>query len=716
MRVKARHQLLRVIEWGASINASPVQLGGLFGATIILRNLLEASTLGILFEGPAFFLHFPIAYVFPMLGLVALLQIASGFPLSKLLRIMIMAWTLTLLPPIIDFFAGVTGDIGYFPLHKGNAVWFLTNFFNPSVTLQGTTAGIRIEAFLGCVLAGVFSWCVAPDRRLLRGILTTLVFMPMFLVFFTWPYLVQIVGEVFFPVQEITQRFLQWRAITEVPLHGSAHFTIFTVDMMPVSLLAVWMLSRLSPGQWALLRGELPRLLPGAVLAVSGTLAVFMAAPPGGVTFADAVSMIGALMGVLWLLGSLPLTGTVRSLALAVSLLLGWASGWNTLVALAFATALLHLPGPRWFSRSLAFPVLLFAALSPAGFPEFTTPYLGLSLAASVLGALSSTGKAGVRLLGSVAFPLLVLALPPEGLDRGRLQGFERQVDSFFRSGMVAHGHASASRFAASGGGLRTVAEGAHLSGMHNRAEWAYQVGTALGDSSPEMMKVGVNLALSSGDSLLLWTRALAYMNTAGERGAEAAELLLGFAASTGDTAFLNMAHSGGALSDRFLVLYSRAHMAMGDTLSSASYARAAVTFPDAGQGTWAYAVELAGTAGGDYDSIFTASEAKFGFSQEIALARLRAGFGNGGVPDREDLLDRCLALSPDNPAVLETAASWHLAANNPQLAMGFAIRSMAAQIVPTPQTFALAVRASVAAGRNDIAVACGKYAQSVYR
>jgi len=714
--MRAKLLLLRMIEWGASIKASPMQLGGLFAATVILRNLLEAATLGILFEGPAFFLHFPVAYVFPMLGLVALLHTASGFPLPKLLKIMILAWTLTLLPPIIDFLAGETGDIGYFPLHKGNAVWFLTNFFNPAVVLPGTTTGIRIEAFLGCVLAGVFSWCVAPDRRLLRGFMTTLVFMPMFLVFFTWPYLVQILGETLFPVQEITQRFLQWRAITEVPLHGSAHFTIFTVDMMPVSLLALWMFSRLFPAQRALLRGGLPALLPGAVAALSGSLAVLLSTPPGGMTFADAVAMVGAFMGVLWLLCSVPLQGNVRLLAIAGSLLLGWASGWNTLVALSFATALFHLPGPRWLSRSLAFPVLLFASVSPAGIPELTLPFLGLSMAASVLGGVSTSGKTGFLLGGSLAFPLLVLILPPQGLDRGKLQGFERQADSFFRSGMVAHGHASANRFAASGGSLRTVAEGAHLSGMHNRAEWAYQVGTALGDSSPEIMKVGVNLAFASGDSLLLWSRAMAYMDAAGERGAEAAELLLGFAASVGDTAFLNRAHSGGALSDRLLVLYSRAHMALGDTLTSASYARAALTFPDASQGTWAYAVEMAGTAGGDYDSVFDASIDEFGFSQEIALARLRAGINTGGVPDREDLLNRCLALSPDNPSVLETAASWHLAANDPGPAMEYAIRSLAAQIVPTPQAFALAVRAAVAAGRNDIAVACGKYAQSVYR
>lgn len=714
--MKARQAVLRLIEWGASIKASPVQLVALFAATVILRNLLEAATLGMLFEGPAFYFHFPMAYVFPMLGLVAVLHLISGFPLTKLLKIMTLAWTLTLLPPVIDFLAGETGDIGYFPLHKGNALWFLTNFFNPAVTLPGTTTGIRIEAFIGCVLAGVFSWCVAQDKRLLRGILTTLLFMPMFLIFFTWPYLVQILGESVFPVQEITQRFLQWRAVTEVPLHGSAHFTIFTVDMLPVSLLVLWMLVRLCPDQKVRLREGIPGVLPGALVALSGTVAVIASTPGGGLTFADAVAITGALMAALWLLVAIPLQGRVRATALAISLLLAWASGWNTLVALSFAAALFHIPGPGWLTRALAYPVLFFATVSTAGIPVFDAHYLGLSIAASVLGVVSQCKLAGLRLGGSAAFILLSLVLRPGGLDRGKIEGFERQADSFFRSGMVAHGHASASRFAACGGGLRTVAEGAHLSGMHNRAEWAYQVGTALGDSSPELLKVGVNLAYASGDSLLLWTRALAYMDAAGERGTEAAELLLGFSATAGDTAFLNRAHSGGAMSDRLLVLYSRAHMALGDTLTASSYARAALTFPDASQGTWAYAIGLGGTAGNDYDSLFEQSVEKFGFSQEIALARLRAGFENGGVPDREDLLDRCLMLSPDNPAVLETAASWHLAAGNPGTAMEYSIRSLAAQIVPTPKAFALAVRAASEAGRNDIAAACGRYAQSVYR
>lgn len=707
-----RNTVNRWVEWGVALKASPLQLGGLFAATVIIRNVLEAASLGILFEAPAFYLHFPVAYVFPMLGLVSLMHLFSGFPLAKLLKIMIMAWTLTLLPPIIDVFSGVTGDIGYFPLQRENAVWFLANFFNPAVTLPGTTAGIRVEAFLGCVLAGVFTWCVAPRHRVLRGILTTAAFMPMFLVFFTWPYLVQIVAERFFPVQEITQRFVQWRVVTEVPLHGAAHFTIFLVDMVPVSLLSIWMIRKLAPSQWALLKKASPDLAPGAAMALAGTAAAFTAIPRAAMTFGDTVGFAGALMAALWLLVSTGVRGGYRTGALSLALIVAWASGWNTLVAVSLAAALLNLPGPRWISRALSFPVLLFAAMSPAGVPSPSAAYLLLAAAATLPGLFRQRG-AGLLL----SLPVMALAVlnPPADLGRGRIQGLERQADSFFRSGMSTHGHASAMKVAASGGGFRTLAEGAHLTGMHNRAEWAYQVGTALGDSSPEMLKVGVNLASTAGDSLLLWTRAMNYMDVTGERGAEAAELLLGMAASRGDTAFLGLAHAGAGLSQRLLVLYSRAHMALGDSLGALSYARAALSSPGATQSTWAQAVEVTGITGGNYDSLFTLSGKWFGFSLEIALARLRAGIGGAGPPDREDLLERCLILAPDNISVLETAASWHLAAGNPERAMNFALRAVAAQIVPTRRVLVLAIRSAEAAGRRDIAAACDRYARSVY-
>ncbi len=708
-----RKAVVRLVDWGASMKASPVQLGSLFAATVIVRNLLEAASLGILFEAPAFILHFPVAYLFPMLGLVALLHMFSGYHLGNLLRIMILAWTLTLLPPLLDFVTGETGDIGYFPLHRENAVWFLSNFFNPAATLPGTTAGIRVEAFLGCVLAGVFSWSTAPDRRLLRGVGTTLVFMPMFLVFFTWPHLVQIAAERFFPVQEIAQKFIQWRSATEIPIHGAAHFTIFLVDMAPVTLLAGWMLSRLAPAQWRLVRREAPGILAGAAAALAGSVAAFSGVPEGGLTFADAAGISGAFLAFLWVMVSGALEGPFKISALAVSLLVGWACGWNVLLGAMLTAALLHLPGPPWLPRTLACPAAALGTMSSAGLPGMTWGLAALLAAAALTGFLH-------RRRWAFAVPGLLILLPaglaPPGFPGGgRLQGYQRQADSFYRSGMSTHGHASAMKVAARGGGFRTLAEGAHLIGLHSRAEWAYEVGTALGDSSVEMLKVGVNLAAALGDSTVLWSRALNYMNVSGEEGAQAAEILLSFAAARGDTAFLRTAHAGAGLSDRLLVMYSRAHMVLGDTAGAVAYSRAALSFPSAGQPAWEYALDLAGVTGGDYDSLYNLSRRWFGFSTGIALARLRAGMA-AAAPEAGDrgILHRCLLLSPENTEILETAARWHLAANEPDSAMNFALRAMASQTVPTPGSFSLAIRAARAAGREDIARSCMRYAGSL--
>lgn len=191
--MKLKTLIDKSINWGAGLPATPWQLAAVFALTVILRNLLEAFALGIVFPAPSFMLHFPVAYIFPLLMLVFVMQVFSGYDTAKLLKIMVFAWTLTLLPPIIDKITGITSAIGYFPLERSNAAWFLLNFFNPAVTLTGTTTGIRIEAAIGCLLAGVFTWAVAPKKRILRGLLNTIAFAPVFLMFFTWPYLISVI-------------------------------------------------------------------------------------------------------------------------------------------------------------------------------------------------------------------------------------------------------------------------------------------------------------------------------------------------------------------------------------------------------------------------------------------------------------------------------------------------------------------------------------------
>lgn len=703
-----------LIDRGLALKASPVQLAAVFAFTVIARNLLEAASAGVLFESPAFILHFPVAYVFPMLGLVALMHLFSGFALRNLMKLMVFAWTLTLLPPIIDLVLGIEGDIGYFPLQRHNAGWFLLNFFNPAVTLPGTTMGIRVEAMLGCLLAGVFTWSVAPRRRVLRGVVTTLVFMPVFLTFFTWPYLVHIGGEAFFPGNETTQGMLQWRAFTEVPIHGAAHFTIFIIDMIPVTFLAAWFLSKMSPGQWNRLRERLSDLLPPAVAGVAGTVAVFGSAHPGVLTLADAAAVSGGLLAILWLLASSALTRAYRATALATAFLIGWASGWNTIVFLALSAAVLAMPGPGTLILAGASAAVFFTAVSTGGFPLITPGLLITGALALATGALA--GRRWKWLIPGA--PLLYMALtgPLDGMGRGGVQGLRRQTDSFFRSGMVSHGHASASKLAASGAGFRALAEGAQLSGMNHRALWAYRVGTALGDSSTEMLKVGINLAALSGDSLRLWNRVLSYIEATDGEGLYAAEVLLSFAASRGDTAFLAAAHGRGGLNHRLLGMYSRAHMALGDSTTALSYALASVSSPAAGYSEWSWALSLSGRTGGNTDSLYRLSLDRLGFNLETALARLSADISQNPVPEQRALLERCLMLNPASPGVLETGASWHLAAGDPEAALHLALRAIAAQMVPSESSIMLAIRAAESAGRPEIAAACDVYARSLYR
>jgi Flp pilus assembly protein TadD len=74
---------------------------------------------------------------------------------------MLFAWVLTLLPPLIDLALPRAGEapqlIGYLIPTSGGLGTAFVNLFNPAYReFQGTTAGIRIEAALGCVLGALY--------------------------------------------------------------------------------------------------------------------------------------------------------------------------------------------------------------------------------------------------------------------------------------------------------------------------------------------------------------------------------------------------------------------------------------------------------------------------------------------------------------------------------------------------------------------------------
>jgi hypothetical protein len=712
--LKPLDSIHRLVDRAAGLPATPIQLCGLFAATFIARNLMEAAALGTLFPAPAFFLHFPVAYVFPLTGLAGLLHLFSGYPLGRLLKVMVFAWTLTLLPPLLDIVMGSSTAIGYFPLEKSNAVHFLLNFFNPSVELPGTTMGIRVEALAGCLLAGLFTASVRRGRRLVWGAATTLVFAPVFLVFFTWPYLVYVVTSGLFPWAEGAQVYMQWHAITEPHLTGSAHYTIFILDSLPVILVSAWFLSVLLPEEWRRAVSKLRGRAHDALAPLAGTAAVVaLALHTRAATFADCVTIAGASAAALLLLASTGFT-QCRWAVIAAALLVSAAAGWPTFVAAALASALSALPGPRRLAGAIFLPALLAVAASPAAIP-LDSPLFGIMLLLAALAGLTGPGRlpAGiVPLLGAFAVGLFTGPLEPAAW----LVSQERTTDTFTRSGRVAYGLVSAGREAAAGGGLLRLVETAQLTGMTARAEWAWSLALARGDSSPGMLKAGVNLAFASGDDRrfmeLLGSWAAAGSSPGDER---LMAMVTARAARNGDLEELDRIHSMTGPSPALFQAYSEVFLQTGDTAQAVSCAEASVQAPGALPEQYAWAIDLRSRTVGDYDGLFREASREFPGSVDLMTARLRAPLSAGLPPDRRDLLDRCLLLDPVSVRVLETAALWHLASGSPDSALAYAERALAASAEPGTGTFVLACTAASGTGDRDRTLIHARYGLALH-
>lgn len=703
------------IDWGGNLPVSPWQLAALFAVTVILRNLMEAVSLGIVFSSPAFMLHFPVAYVYPLLTLVFFMRIFSGCNTAKLLKIMVLTWTLTLLPPLIDSLTGTTTAIGYFPLERSNAGWFLLNFFNPTVALTGTTTGIRIEAAIGCILAGIFTWAVAPNRRILRGLGNTIVFAPVFLTFFTWPYLVTILFQPFFPGDGLTHSLLQWHASTEAPVTGASHFITYLIDMIPVSFLSLWYVRELSSAKWNQLKDEFRNLAAPAVSAAVGTVAAFAVMPPAGITFADTVTVAGGLLSCLWLVAGSAWKGSFRGVAFAAALSIAWASGWMTLVFAGLALAVSGIPGPGWLRKPLFSSALFITALSPAGF-SFTAP--SFLAAAALIVIITITASRKTVILCLFAVPVIIVALFPPASATGAWQrGIARRTDTFARSGRIALAMESASRLAAGGGSWLTLAETTHLYGMNARSRYLCETVMARGDSTASILKVAMNLAFARGDTSSfndLYDRYTLVSDPSAMN--EAITMRVTFLALTGDTTALNSIHSRAGMNPMILRSMASAYLVNGDTLRSLQYSMAFLNSPAAAAGDWAKTITLAAVTGGaNWDSLYNKGEDRLGYCLPIMLARLRAPVIAGIEPDRRDLLERCVLIKPDGAEVLETAAMWYSAAGFPDSALVWGSRALAASPDPGRSHFYMVINSAIDAGCYAEARAAAEYAVASY-
>jgi tetratricopeptide (TPR) repeat protein len=172
-------------------------------AIICTRNLLEAySSTGFIEQAGSYLLHYPLAYIAPLLALSAALSLLSGVPAIRVTRIMLYVWLLTLLPPLLDILiARGTGreeaQIGYLAIAPGEYWSTFINFFNPRASLKGTTAGIRIEAFMACMLSLVYVFL--KSRSILRALVTPFVIFTVSFFFFTFPHVYLALVKAFRP-------------------------------------------------------------------------------------------------------------------------------------------------------------------------------------------------------------------------------------------------------------------------------------------------------------------------------------------------------------------------------------------------------------------------------------------------------------------------------------------------------------------------------------
>lgn len=184
-------------KWMNDLESNPIGFFrwiGIFISVVLLRDLLEAFSGEIPFvHFIDFFIHYPLAFLNPILALSLILAIFSGVKIEKVTRLMLyVSAGIFMLPPLLDLALSLStgkeegSHIGYLFLERHEYLDHLINFFNPFRSFSGTTPGIRIEAFISCSLA--FIYVIIKSGKILRAAGAFLTVYLVSLIFFTYPY------------------------------------------------------------------------------------------------------------------------------------------------------------------------------------------------------------------------------------------------------------------------------------------------------------------------------------------------------------------------------------------------------------------------------------------------------------------------------------------------------------------------------------------------
>jgi hypothetical protein len=234
------------------IERAPISTGRwilVLASIIALRHFLEqVSGQLTTFHFLSYFVHYPLAYIAPLLALSVVLAAMARERIERVTKLMLFAWLLTLLPPLVDLLLTGAGQqpelIGYLIPKDHTLAEAFINLLNPFYHgFQGTTAGIRIEAAAGCVLAAVY--VQIKTGKPARALLTAVLVYPTMFIFFTLPSITLAVTRLFGSQLENVYQLFFARANVYRAFAGVTPFALSDLSNSLIDLILIVPLSGL---------------------------------------------------------------------------------------------------------------------------------------------------------------------------------------------------------------------------------------------------------------------------------------------------------------------------------------------------------------------------------------------------------------------------------------------------------------------------------------